>query len=89
MEKVHQTQQQNPEMQQRYLNIQISEEKKLMKEHISHAQETEHGRVNEREEREHSRDKDSKREKGNHPEHSIEDDGTEEALHGMHVDIKV
>ena len=41
VEKVQQTQQQHPDMQQRYLEIQLGEEKKVQKEHVNYSEESE------------------------------------------------
>jgi hypothetical protein len=54
MERVQQTQQQHPEMQQRYLDIQLSEEKKLGKENVHNSEESEQARLRKRDDREES-----------------------------------
>ncbi len=48
MERVQQTQQQHPEMQQRYLDIQLGEEKKLGKESVHLSEESEQSRRREK-----------------------------------------
>ena len=47
MERVQQTQQQHPDQQQRYLDIQGKEEKKLSKEMVKNTDEPDHARVQE------------------------------------------
>ncbi len=62
MERVQQTQQQHPDQQQRYLDIQGKEEKKLSKESVKNTDEPDHARVQEKKEHE-----GSKRQLGEHP----------------------
>ncbi|MEN6466363.1 MAG: hypothetical protein ABFD62_14415 [Syntrophaceae bacterium] len=52
VEKVQQTQQQHPDMQQRYLEIQIGEEKKIQKENVNYSEETEKARIGQKKEEE-------------------------------------
>jgi len=52
VERVQQTQQQHPDMQQRYLEIQIGEEKKLQKENVHNSEETEKARIGQKKEEE-------------------------------------
>jgi len=52
MERVQQTQQQHPDQQQRYLDIQAKEDKKLSKETVKHAEEPGHARVEEKKDEE-------------------------------------
>lgn len=52
VERVQQTQQQHPDMQQRYLEIQISEEKKAQKENVNYSEETEKARIGQKKEEE-------------------------------------
>ena len=52
VEKVQQTQQQHPDMQQRYLEIQLNEEKKVQKEHVNYSEEAEKARVGQKKEEE-------------------------------------
>lgn len=52
VEKVQQSQQQHPDMQQRYLEIQLNEEKKVQKEHVNYSEETEKARIGQKQEEE-------------------------------------
>ena len=52
VEKVQQTQQQHPDMQQRYLEIQLGEEKKVQKEHVNYSEEAEKARIGQKKEEE-------------------------------------
>jgi hypothetical protein len=88
MERVQQVQQQNPEMQQRYLDIQLSEERKHHKENVRNAEETEESRISKRKEEERAR-----REFEEQPERrKKEARGSEEKTdgeEGEHIDIRV
>jgi hypothetical protein len=86
MERVQQTQQQHPEMQQRYLDIQLSEEKKLLKENVRSAESAEEKRVTDRKEREGSHRDAGERE---HPRKGTPDPDAEDTGQGGHVDIRV
>jgi hypothetical protein len=88
MEKVHQAQQQHPEMQQRYLDIQLSEEKKQLKEHVSHAQDAEEVRVGMKEERGSSNGKARERQERGKQE-ALDTEDAEDGRQGTYVDIKV
>jgi hypothetical protein len=80
-------QQQHPEMQQRYLEIQSQEEKKLMQEKVRNADETRHARIREEERRE------RRRNDGDHTEKRMEDLNEEQTKempqHGGHINIKI
>lgn len=52
VEKVQQAQQQHPDMQQRYLEIQLSEQKKIQKEHVKSSEESERARIGQKKEEE-------------------------------------
>jgi len=87
MERIQQTQQQNPDQQQRYLNIQQKEEKKLSKETVKDTEELNQGRVQEKNEQEgakrHASDQGKKKdEPGRGKDHSDDE-------HGEIIDILV
>jgi hypothetical protein len=52
MERVQQTQQQHPDMQQRYFSVQLSEERKHLKETVKSSEETEKSKIKDEEEKE-------------------------------------
>jgi hypothetical protein len=52
MERVQQTQQQHPDMQQRYFSVQLSEERKHLKEAVKNSEETEKSKIRGEEEKE-------------------------------------
>lgn len=52
IERVQQAQQQHPDMQQRYFSVQLSEERKLLKETVKNTEEAEKSRIKSREEEE-------------------------------------
>jgi hypothetical protein len=52
MERVQQTQQQHPDMQQRYFSVQLSEERKHLKETVKNSEETEKSKIKDEEEKE-------------------------------------
>jgi hypothetical protein len=54
-EKIQQIQQQNPDMQQRYLALHLSEEDRLLREKVKQSEESEKAAIKEREERESGR----------------------------------
>ncbi len=88
MERVQQVQQQNPEMQQRYLDIQLSEERKLHKENVHNAEETEEARIRKRKEEESARrdqEEQAERRKKEARGPDEESDGTQ----GERIDIRV
>ncbi len=87
-ERVQQAQQQHPDQQQRYLDVQMKEEKKLSKETVKDTEEAEHARVQEKKDQEeakrHAADhQETKEEKT--PEKKDPDDDE----HGGIIDIKV
>ncbi len=51
MERVQQAQQQHPDMQQRYFSVQLSEERRHLKETVKSSQEAEKSKINSNEER--------------------------------------
>lgn len=104
VEKVQQTQQQHPDMQQRYLEIQINEQKKQHKEQVSYSEEAEKARIGQKKEEE-KRKGAPKREQKNQPGETDEkprrpdqpegeegggpDSGTAGQTKPIHIDIKV
>jgi hypothetical protein len=87
MERVQQTQQQSPDLQQRYLDHQVKEEKKHAKETVKTTEEATHGRVQEKQEHEESK----RQAAGQH--HTKDDQKREKDLngdeHGELIDIIV
>jgi hypothetical protein len=88
MERVQQTQQQHPEMQQRYLDIQLTEERKLLQETVDNTEDTEETRIRKKKERQDQRRAArSRQEKGRKKMPEPEDDG--DGAQGTHIDIRV
>ncbi|NTW17619.1 MAG: hypothetical protein HGA41_09235 [Syntrophaceae bacterium] len=90
MERVQQAQQQHPDMQQRYFNVQLSEERKLLKETVKNTEEAEKSRIKSKEEEE-KRQKKAKAEE-NRPEKmgtKHEKGASDEVEQGALIDIKV
>jgi hypothetical protein len=99
VEKVQQTQQRHPEMQQRYLEIQIGEEKKIQKESVNFSEEAEKTRIGPKQEEE-KRKGARKGEQGGNQDDTGEttggrspDEGDGDRRDGLpgvvHIDIKV
>jgi hypothetical protein len=90
MERVQQTQQQHPDMQQRYFGIQLSEERKHLKETVKNAEETEKSRIRGEEEKE-RRQKKMKSETENAEEMEVKQEAADpdDAEQGGLIDIKV
>jgi hypothetical protein len=89
MERVQQAQQQHPDMQQRYFNVQLSEERKLLKETVKNTEEAEKSRIKNKEEE--KRQKKAKAEE-KRPEKmgaKHEKVASDEVEHGALIDIKV
>lgn len=93
VEKVQQTQQQHPDMQQRYLEIQLSEEKKVQKEHVNYSEEAEKARIGQKREEEKRKGARKK-----NPEDTSEmpggaepkaEQGKDSRTETIHIDIKV
>jgi hypothetical protein len=87
-ERVQQTLQQHPEQQQRYLDIQMKEEKKISKETVKNADEPEHARIQDKKDNENAGRHASEQRRGcgggNEQETQPEDDE-----HGGIIDIRV
>lgn len=89
-ERVQQIQQQHPDMQQRYFELELSKEQRLLKEKVKDTKESEEARIKEEQERkkqlagEH-RQREHQEKKSPVP----EDLGEEEPEQGGHINIKV
>lgn len=88
-ERVQQTQQQHPDMQQRYFELQLSEEQRLLKEKVKDTKESEEARIKEEQER-----KRWMAGEQHHKEHQgkkspVPEDIEEEPEQGGHINIKV
>lgn len=86
-ERVQQTLQQHPEQQQRYLDIQMKEEKKLSKETVKNADEPDHARIQEKKENENADRHASGRHRGG--DESAAPTQPEDDEHGGIIDIRV
>lgn len=85
-EKVQQIQQQNPDMQQRYFALHLSEQDRLLKEKVKQSEESEKAAIKEKEERE-SRRKRKEQQAQENPEHfAVLENGEDE---GGLINIKV
>lgn len=89
-ERVQQTQQQHQDMQQRYFELQLSEEQRLLKEKVKNTKESEEARIKEEQERKRQmagehRQKEHQEKKSPAP----EDLGEDEPEQGGHINIKV
>jgi hypothetical protein len=90
MERVQQTQQQHPDMQQRYFSVQLSEERKHLKETVKNTEETEKSKIKAEEEKD-RRQKKAKAEDESTGKLEVKQDNKEpdEVEHGGLIDIKV
>ena len=91
MERVQQAQQQHPDMQQRYFSVQVSEERKHLKEAVKNSEETEKSKIRDDEEKKERRQKKTKYEaestgKMEMKQEAIDPDDAEQ---GGLIDIKV
>ena len=90
MERVQQTQQQHPDMQQRYFSVQLSEERKHLKETVKNSEETEKSRIRDEEEKERRQKKmKSEAESAEEMEMKQEPADPDDAEQGGLIDIKV
>jgi hypothetical protein len=64
MEKIQQVQQQNPDMQQKYFALQLSEQDRLLKEEVNESDESEKSSIKERQDREKRRHGKNERDMG-------------------------
>lgn len=90
MERVQQAQQQHPDMQQRYFSVQLSEERKLLKETVKNTEEAEKLRIKSKEEEE-RRQKKAKAEEEHLGKREMkhEEGASDEVEQGALIDIKV
>lgn len=90
MERVQQTQQQHPDMQQRYFGVQLSEERKHLKEAVKNSEETEKSRIRDEEQKD-RRQKKTKSEGENKGKMEMKQEAgdMDEAEQGGLIDIKV
>jgi hypothetical protein len=90
MERVQQTQQQHPDMQQRYFSVQLSEERKILKEAVKNAEETEKSKIRGEEEKERRQKKmKSDAESAGKMEMKQEPENLDDVEQGGLIDIKV
>ena len=87
-EKVQQIQQQNPDMQQRYFALHLSEQDRLLREKVKQSEESEKAAIKEKEERENARKRKEQHTKEN-PEHLTASEESEFEDEGGHINIKV
>lgn len=87
VEKVQQIQQQNPDMQQRYFALHLSEQDRLLREKVRQSEESEKAAIKEKEERHDGRKSKEQSSKENQTAHPAEDDASEDE--GGHINIKV
>lgn len=87
-ERVQQIQQQNPDMQQRYFALQLSEQDRLLKEKVKKSEESEKALIKEKQQREHSRQSKDQHSKGNQ-EPLAAGETSEFEDEGGHINIKV
>ncbi len=88
MEKIQQIQQQNPDMQQRYFALHLSEQDRLLREKVIQSEESEKAAIKEKEERESGRKRKEQHAKENH-EHLAASEGSELEGEGGLINIKV
>jgi len=90
MERVQQAQQQHPDMQQRYFSVQLSEERKHLKETVKNTEETEKSKIKADEEKDRHQKKAKDEEESVAKIETKQDSGEpDEAEHGGLIDIKV
>jgi hypothetical protein len=90
MERVQQAQQQHPDMQQRYFSVQLSEERKLLKETVKNTEEAEKSRIKSKEEGERRRkEAKAQEERPGKTEMKHEKGASDEVEQGALIDIKV
>jgi hypothetical protein len=89
MERVQQTQQQHPDMQQRYFSVQLSEERKLLKEAVKNSEETEKAKIRDQEEKERNKRKTHSEQEGGEKAEIKQDPGDPDCEQGGLIDIRV
>jgi hypothetical protein len=86
MDRIQQVQQQHPDMQQQYFNIQLSQERRKLKKKVNESDEIYHARVGEddweRQQQDHPRQQET-------PEQEVEGKASGEQKQPDHIDIKV
>jgi hypothetical protein len=89
MEKVQNVQQQHPDMQQRYLNIQLTEERRLQKEKVKDLEKKDEAVIKDTFDREEKK-REMKDQHAKEDQESLDPDENpdEEPLPGSHIDIK-
>ncbi len=88
VEKVQQIQQQNPDMQQRYFALHLSEQDRLLREKVKQSEESEKAAIKEKEERESAR-KRKEQHSEEHSEHLTASEESEFEDEGGLINIKV
>lgn len=89
VEKVQQLQHQHPEMQQKYLAMQLTEERRLSQEQVAHAEETERVMLRDREERRRRRQAEAEQHPPQESGSREEAAGADPDEQGEHIDIRV
>jgi hypothetical protein len=87
-EKVQQIQQQNPDMQQRYFALQLSEEDRLLREKVKQADESEKTIIRKKQEQKNDQKGKDKKNRDNAEMLAVGEEG-ESAEEGAHINIKV
>jgi hypothetical protein len=88
VERVQHIQQQNPDMQQRYFALQLSEEDRILKEKVKQSEESEKAAIKEKEDHENGR-KSKERTPSENPELLASDENGESEEEGGYINIKV
>lgn len=89
VEKIQQTQQKHPEMQQRQFDLELKDEKKVQKEKPAETKESEHALIRREDEKHHDRrGRDMKRREDSDSAAGT-DEMSESHDQGMHIDVKV
>lgn len=90
VERVQQVQQQQPDIQQRYFDVQLNEERKLRQEQVKDTEETERARIREKEEQERRRkEKDNRKRVEDGKTVDYQEDNLNVAVDERRVDIKI
>lgn len=90
VERVQQAQQQHPDIQQRYFDVQLNEERKLRQEQVKDTEETERARIREKEEQERRRrERDNRKRAEDGKTVDYQEDNLDVAVDERRVDIKI
>ena len=89
MERVQQAQQQHPDMQQRYFSVQLSEERKLLKETVKNSEETEKAKIRDEGDKERNKRKTGSEHEGSEKMEIKQDAEDSDLEQGGLIDIKV